>query len=87
MNNVEIKQTQIANWIGRLEKEIGLLKERQTELIEKLHPILKEFDPFPENAPETEQQLVPLASEIRKHVACIEGMRDQVNSAMERLEL
>ena len=81
------KQTQIADWIGRLRISVQRAGELQVQLRERLSPLLRDAPPFEDKKGVDTQGLVPLANDICTQAWTLDSLSDHYQEMLSLLEL
>jgi len=83
----EARESEVRNWLNRLETELVRSAELQDMMFERMKCVLRDEPPSCGSPAQPEEQLTPLAGEIRYCVRKLENMLSRYESLLDRIEL
>jgi len=81
------REPEVRNWLQRLEKELVRAADLHDAVRERISCVLRDEPPSAGDEAHPEEQLTPLASQIRENVRKLEAICDGYERMLSRIEL
>ena len=81
------REPEVRNWMDHLAKELARAAELQERVRDRISCVLRDVPPSCGEDPQPEEQLTPLASEIRGNVRKLDNLSTAYECMLGRIEL